>query len=381
MGGPTRRRGLRSPGREGSGFILSLGAARGGLAMTVAVKRSNGSHRLDGTWAGTGSANAFLSHLEARRFSPATVRAYAFDIVCLARFLEDRGIGLGDLVPTDVFDWIDWQSLPRRRDGKVVPIGGGRGAAPASVNRRVAAARALFEYLVLAGVRADNPVPAPRRGQGLRPKSRGLLGHLGPGRVRGGGRLVRQERRLPESLDPADVSVFLAGLGSHRDRAVVLAMVFGGLRAGEVRRLLLADVDQGRRQLRVVGKGGRERVVPADDVFFAELAAYLARERPPGLATPECFVVLHGPTAGGPLTEAGMRSVFRYHRQRSGAVRVRPHRLRHTYGTELAAAGIDLLALRQLMGHASPETTAGYVHLSDEHLAAEYAAARVVIGR
>jgi len=88
--------------------------------MTVAVKRSEGSHRLDGTWAGTASANAFLSHLEARRFSPATVRAYAFDIVCLARFLEDRGIGLGDLVPTDVFDWIDWQSLPRRRDGKVV---------------------------------------------------------------------------------------------------------------------------------------------------------------------------------------------------------------------------------------------------------------------
>jgi integrase/recombinase XerC len=303
--------------------------------MTVAVKRSDGSHRLDGTWAGIGLANAFLSHLEARRFSPATVRAYAFDIVCLARFLEERGISLGEVVPTDVFDWIDWQSAPRRGDGKVVLIGAGRGAAPASVNRRVAAARALFEYLVLTGAQAGNPVPAPRRGQGLRPKSRGLLGHLGPGRVRGGGRLVRQERRLPESLDPADVSMFLAGLGSHRDRAVVLAMVLGGLRAGEVRRLLLADVDQGRRQLRVVGKGGRERVVPVDDVFFAELAAYLARERPPGLGTPECFVVLHGPAAGGPLTEAGMRSMFRYHRQRSGAVRVRPHRLRHTYGTEL----------------------------------------------
>jgi integrase/recombinase XerC len=147
-------------------------------------------------------------------------------------------------------------------------------------------------------------------------------------------RLVRQERRLPESFDPANVTLFLAGLGSHRDRAVVLAMVLGGLRAGEVRRLLLADVDQGRRQLRVVRKGGRERVVPVDDLFFAELAAYLARERPPGLATSECFVVLHGPAAGGPLTEAGMRSMFRYHRQRSGALRVRPHRLRHTYATE-----------------------------------------------
>jgi site-specific recombinase XerD len=350
--------------------------------MTVAVEHVDGSYRLAGSWPGVAVANAFLAHLQARRFSAATVRAYAFDIVCLARFLEEGALGLADVVPTDVFDWVDWQSRAKRRGGgTVVPIHAGRGAAPASVNRRVAAVRALFEYLVMAGARADNPVPSPRRGQGLRPKARGMLGHLGPGRVRGGGRLVRQERRLPESLDPADVSMFLTDLGSHRDRAIVLAMVLGGLRAGEVRRLLLADVDQGRRQLRVVGKGGRERMVPVDGVFFAELAAYLARERPAGLATPECFVVLHGPTAGGPLTEAGMRSMFRYHRQRSGALRVRPHRLRHTYGTELAAAGIDLLVLRELMGHASPETTAGYVHLSNEHLAAEYAAARAVIGR
>ncbi len=81
------------------------------------------------------------------------------------------------------------------------------------------------------------------------------------------------------------------------------------------------------------------------------------------------------------MTEAGLRKVFRIHRARSGATRVRPHRLRHTYGTELAAAGIDLLALRELMGHASPETTARYVHLSSDALAAEFAAARAVVGR
>jgi len=90
-------------------------------------------------------------------------------------------------------------------------------------------------------------------------------------------------------------------------------------------------------------------------------------------------VVLRGPTAGEPVTEAGMRSLFRRHRDVSGAARVRPHRLRHTYGTELAAAGIDLLVLRELMGHSSPETTASYVHLSAEHLAAEYAAARATL--
>ena len=174
----------------------------------------------------------------------------------------------------------------------------------------------------------------------------------------------------------ADVQAFLTSLGTHRDRAMVLAMLLGGLRSAEVRGLLLRDVDQGLRRVRVVGKGGRERVVPVDRAFFSELGGYLRHERPAGLSTPECFVVLRGPSAGSPVTEAGLRSLFRRHRELSGALRVRPHRLRHTYGTELAAAGIDLLALRELMGHASPETTSRYVHLSIEHLAAEYAAAR-----
>ncbi len=347
----------------------------------AAVERCDGGHRLSGTWAGVEAANRFLAHLEARAFSPATVRAYAFDLVCLARFLEERKIEVGEVVPTDVFDWIEWQAVRRPGRDKVVAINSGRGSAPSSVNRRVAAVRAFFEHQLMAGTRADNPVPAPRRGQGLRPKSRGVLGHLGPSRARQGGRLVRQHRRLPESLDLSDVSTFLADLGTHRDRAVVLLMVFGGLRSAEVRSLRLADVDQGGGQVRVVGKGGRERTVPVDRAFFAELAAYLRVERPPGLSTSECFVVLRGPTTGQAMTEAGMRSVFRYHRATSGAIRVRPHRLRHTYGTELAAAGIDLLVLRDLMGHASPETTAGYVHLSNEHIAAEYAAARTEMSR
>ncbi|MGH2767367.1 MAG: tyrosine-type recombinase/integrase [Actinomycetota bacterium] len=66
---------------------------------------------------------------------------------------------------------------------------------------------------------------------------------------------------MPESLEPADVRAFLADLRTHRDRSIVL-MVFGGLRSAEVRSLKLSDVDQGRRRVRVVGKGGRERTVP-----------------------------------------------------------------------------------------------------------------------
>ena len=345
--------------------------------MNLVVVHDDDGHRLDGDGPITEVANRFLAHLRTRGFSPGTVRGYAFDLLNFSRFLAGRGASLADVVPTDLFDYLDWQAKPKPSTGtNVVRLGDRRGAAPATMNRRIAAVRGLFEYAVMAGLRSDNPVPAARRSTGLRPKARGMLGHIGPRRAPTGGRLVRQQRKLPESLEPAEVAAFVADLDTHRDRALALAMLLGGLRAAEVRSLRLAEVDMGLRRVRVMGKGGRERTVPVDRAFFAELAAYLRAERPAGCTTPECFVVLRGPTTGQAMTEAGMRRIFRTHRARSGASRVRPHRLRHTYGTELATAGIDLLALRELMGHSSPETTAGYVHLAPETLAAEYAKAR-----
>jgi len=91
---------------------------------------------------------------------------------------------------------------------------------------------------------------------------------------------------------------------------MVLAMLLGGLRSAEVRGLLLTDVDQGRRRLRVIGKDGRQRMVPVDAAFFAELADYLRHERPPRLSTPECFVVLRGPTTGSTRTSGDVLTVL-----------------------------------------------------------------------
>jgi integrase/recombinase XerC len=349
--------------------------------MSAAVIRVERGHRLSSADVTSVAINRFLGHLEIRNYSPSTVRAYAFDLANFSRFLGARSLGLGEVRPTDLFDYLEWQQNARRQStAKVVSIGATR-VAPATMNRRIASVRGLFEHMVIEGTRDENPVPAARRSSGLRSARRGLLGHISSGRSRGGGQLVRQPQRLPESLDTNDVAAFLADLETHRDRAIVLAMVFGGLRAAEVRNLLLADVDMGLSRVRVMGKGGRERTVPVDRAFFSECTAYLRSERPPGCPTPECFVVLRGPTTGSPLSEDGMRKVFRTHRARSGALRVRPHRLRHTYGTELATAGVDLLVLRELMGHVSPETTARYVHLSANTLAAEFAAAREAIGR
>lgn len=350
--------------------------------MNLQVTHTNDGPRLDGPARGdVDVANRFLAHLGARGFSPATVRAYAFDVLNFMRFCAFRELTLARVQAADLFDYLDWQSRPVPTGERVVRLTVRRGAAPATMNRRIAAVRALFTYLAIIGDRDESPVPAARSSSGLRATRRGLLGHLGPGRARSGGQLVRAPRRLPECLEPADVSSFLADLSSCRDRAIVLVMLFGGLRSAEVRGLRLADIDMGLCRVRVLGKGGRERVVPVDQAFFAELGAYLREERPAGCRAPECFVVLRGPTTGRPLTEAGLRSLFRRHRASSGATRVRAHRLRHTYGTELASAGMDLLVLRELMGHASPQTTAGYVHLAPETLAAEYATARAVRSR
>lgn len=347
---------------------------------TRVVETAEG-HRLEGTGVAVEAANAFLGHLGVRGYSPATVRAYAYDLANFVAFLVEGNLQLDAVVGSDLFDYLDWQQRQQPRPGgKVVALKRSE-PAPATMNRRISAVRGLFEHQVTVGVLAENPVPAARRSSGLGTPTRGMLGHVGGRRARGGGRLVRQADRLPEAVDAEEVAAFLADLLTYRDRAVVLAMVLGGLRAGEVRALKLADVDMGLSRVRVVGKGGRERVVPVDRVFFVEVAAYLRQERPAGCVTPECFVVLRGPTRGSAMTEAGMRKIFRVHRERSGASRVRPHRLRHTYGTELAAAGIDLLVLRELMGHVSPETTARYVHLSAEALAAEFAAARAVMDR
>src|SRR3954452_8965450 len=152
------------------------------MTVDLSVRGTSEGHQLAGEWDGLEAANAFLRHLVGRAFSPATVRAYAFDLLNFARFLLQEGVLVAAVTPADVFAWVDWQAAPPQGRGERVVARRPTGTAPATVNRRVAAVRAFFEHQVMTGVRADNPVPAPRRGQGLGPTSRGLLGPLGPGR-------------------------------------------------------------------------------------------------------------------------------------------------------------------------------------------------------
>jgi integrase/recombinase XerD len=133
--------------------------------------------------------------------------------------------------------------------------------------------------------------------------------------------LTRRTRRLPRILTPAEVDALTACLRTHRDRAMVAAMVLGGLRTCEVLSLRMADLRVPERRVFIAeGKDGHQRPVPVSARFFAAVAAYLETERPAGSNTDRVFVVLKGPNRGQPLSARGLDEVLVGARRRAGLV-------------------------------------------------------------
>jgi site-specific recombinase XerD len=138
--------------------------------------------------------------------------------------------------------------------------------------------------------------------------------------------------------------------------------------------LQLEDVRLAEGQIRVHGKGNKERPLPLHPDILEVLEHYLRLERPLTNA-PALFVCLKGRRRGQPLTVAGLRSLFRHHRVRSQIRHANPHRLRHTFGADMVRAGMSLPALQQLMGHSHIATTMLYVELAPQDVWREYARA------
>nr|MDQ2710365.1 tyrosine-type recombinase/integrase [Actinomycetota bacterium] len=179
----------------------------------------------------------------------------------------------------------------------------------------------------------------------------------------------------PRGLDRAEITALVGSLRTERDRAIAGLMLFSGLRSAEVLGLSVGDVDIPRGWVRVVGKGDKERRVPIDPDVAGLIQTYLFAERPDSQAS-QLFLVAKGPHRGQPLTPAGLRTIFRYHRGKAGVPAGHPHALRHSFGTALAEAGVDLAVLQALMGHDHVDSSAAYIHLAPAHVRAAYDAAR-----
>jgi site-specific recombinase XerD len=148
-------------------------------------------------------------------------------------------------------------------------------------------------------------------------------------------------------------------------------MLLCGLRSREVIEALLADLNLEEGAIRIRGKGDKERVVPIPVGVASLLKTYLEVERPEA-ETKNLFVILKGHDRGHAMTASGLRSLFRYHRKRSKVAQANAHRWRHTFGTEMAEAGISLPALMKLMGHSDITSTMLYVAVSAHNVSKEF---------
>lgn len=302
-------------------------------------------------------ANEFLSALCVRGLSPRTVRAYAYDLLLLYRWMRTLDASLGQLAGADLLAFIAAQRQA--------------GAEPRSINRRLTTARLLYRFWMGREIDASTRVslPAPHF------KGPGRDHYLGVHKLsRRGVRKLRvvEPRKLVEPLTPEQVRSFLRSLTRYRDLAIVHFMLLCGLRSREVLELKLDDVLFGDDRVRVHGKGERQRALPLPQILAQMLRKYQQLERPRRCSEPRLFVVLQGNRRGQPMTAAGLRNLFRHRRRRPMLTTANAHRFRHTFGADMARAGVRLPVLQQMMGHADLKTTMLYVRLSMADVAEEF---------
>jgi integrase/recombinase XerC len=281
----------------------------------------------------------FAAYLQnERRASPHTRKAYLGDLAQYAAYLAEMR---APVVP----------SSPTLVRGFVARAAGGAGAT--SLGRKLSALRSFYAFLVREGLAPGNParaVASPRR-----------------------------PKRLPEVLPEAEVAALVeapAGEGGPlalRDRAFLELLYASGLRVSELTGLDVEDVDLAQGLVRVLGKRGKERIVPFGRAADGALRRWLAEGRP-ALARscgPEAALFLNH--RGGRL---GQRSIARRLERwvvAAGLPRhVHPHVLRHCFATHLLGNGADLRGIQELLGHASLSTTQRYTHLDWKRLAEVY---------
>ena len=280
---------------------------------------------------------AFLDYLQAEcGLANNTRKAYCGDLKRFLAHLDESGTGgLGGITPRDIETFL--------REEKR------RGYAPASVARSHAAVRMFCRFLVMERVLQRDPaesIDSPRKWH-----------------------------RLPTVLDKDAVDLLLSapqvGRDVHalRDRAILMLLYATGMRASEVVGLRVGDINFTLGVVRVLGKGGRERIVPVAEEALLAVREYMADYGPAMFAGAGQKLILSR-TGRVLRREDVYRIVKKYVRKAAVKGRVSPHTLRHCFATELLSRGADLRSVQEMLGHADVATTEIYTHVDVARLRA-----------
>ncbi|MBD5553412.1 MAG: tyrosine recombinase XerC [Desulfovibrio sp.] len=282
----------------------------------------------------------YLGWMDSQKgFSPASIRAYRSDLAQFDAFLQGRGLKLAEPAAIGRADCEAWVGELFRN-----------GIAKSSIGRKLAAVRGFFRFLRRHGKLAQNPC------QGLRNP--------------------RQEKRQPCVLNVDETFALLDTpqaddpLLAARDLALAELLYGSGLRISEALGLDVADVTPASGEVRVMGKGGRERLCPLSDTCIEALTAWLAVR--PKLACPgepALFTGSHGKRLN--RRQAG-RIVAKLCQAAGLKASISPHGLRHSFATHLLGAGADLRGIQELLGHKRLSTTQRYTQVGLEKIIAVY---------
>ena len=268
------------------------------------------------------TAAAIDRFLAAPSLAASTRKAYGGDLRDFGDWIDSRGVGVDDI---DVRVLAEYAAeLGRAR----------RGLAPATIARRLAAVRSFLRFT------------------------------LGPTRVPDASLGPRRPQRLPEAPKQDEIEAIVDAIGGDgalclRNRALVELVYSAGLRSAEAVALDLADVDFEQEHVRVLGKGGKERVVPLGEEAAHHLARYLRDARPELARGANDAVFLSA--RGRRLDTSTLRRLLPH-----------PHRLRHSFATHLLEGGADLRTIQELLGHSSLSTTQVYSHVDAKRLRKVY---------
>lgn len=284
----------------------------------------------------------FLAYLAVERgASPHTVAAYRRDLERYVAGLEARGV----VAPSSVTREDVTAHIATLRSA---------GLAPSTVERKVSAMKSFHKFLVREGVTENHPtarLPLPN-----------------------------VPERLPDVISVEDVTRLLAqpfpdGPIGLRDRAMLETLYGCGLRVSELIGLDIGDVDLVEGFVRVLGKGGKERVVPVSGLAARALEAYITAGRP--MLRPKRSLTGVDPRAvflnarGGRLSRQAVFVFVRRYGRRAG-LDLHPHTLRHSFATHMLEGGADLRALQEMLGHSDLATTQIYTHVDRRHVREEY---------
>lgn len=283
----------------------------------------------------------FLSYLSIERgASPHTISAYGGDLRAYLRFLAERSVDPLEATREDVTGFME-----RLQEQQM---------APSTVERKIAAVKSFYAFLVREGLTDNHPTVDVA--------------------------LPKVPARLPEviSIDAAEQLLsqpFPPGPVGLRDRAVLEVLYGCGLRVSELTGLDVQDLDLESGFLRVMGKGGKERVVPIAGAAHRALAEYLRHGRQYLRAKKSS--TRQDPTAvflnvrGGRLTRQAVFGIVRSYGERVG-LQLHPHTLRHSFATHMLQGGAELRSLQDMLGHADISTTQVYTHVDRAHVREEY---------